>query len=154
MSNRAQSQYLRIIGGATTYVRWQSYYVNQTVTLDGASWTYFPFVANGLVGGSTGSNSGVSLSIPATPAAVEAFEQALTLNRTVEIKLYEFDSRISQTAPSASQVLLGTFLGEVVGVSGSFTTLDVSLGSSLSPVGAQAPPRKFTSQLIGAPIRL
>lgn len=154
MSNRAQSQYLRIYSGATTYVRWQSYYVGQTVTWESNSWSYFPFIGNGLIGGSVGNDAGVSVSIPATAVAVSAFEAALNNNRLVELRVYEFDSRISQAAPPSGQSLIGSFVGEVISISGSFTTLEVSLGSSLAPIGAQAPPRKFTSQLIGAPIRL
>jgi hypothetical protein len=42
----------------------------------------------------------------------------------------------------------------VVGVSGSFTSIEMELGSSLSPVGAQVPPRTFSTQLIGAPCKL
>ena len=39
MSNRGQSQYLRIYDDSQTYVRWQAYYINQTITLDSASCT-------------------------------------------------------------------------------------------------------------------
>lgn len=154
MSNRAQSQYLRIYSGATTYLRWQSYYVGQTVTWESNSWSYFPFVANGLIGGSVGNDADVSITVPATAAAVSAFESALNENRLIELRVYEFDSRLSQVIPQSGQLLIGSFVGEVVGVSGSFSVLEVSLGSSLAPIGAQAPPRKYTSQLIGAPIRL
>jgi hypothetical protein len=35
---RAQAQYLRIFSGSTTYQRWQSYYVNTSVTYGGAVW--------------------------------------------------------------------------------------------------------------------
>lgn len=154
MSNRAQSQYLRIYSGATTYLRWQSYYVGQTVTWQGSPWSYFPFVGNGLIGGSAGNDTGVSVSVPATVAAVSAIETALNENHLIELLVYEFDSRSAQNAPQSDQTLIGSFVGEVIGISGSFTLLDVALGSSLAPVGAQAPPRKYTSQLIGAPIRI
>lgn len=154
MSNRGQSQYLRIFDGANTYLRWQGYYVGQTVTWDSQSWAYYPFIANGLIGGSAGSDSGVSVSVPATAAAVAAFEAALDQNRLVEIKVYEFSTLLTQSQPQASQLLIGSFVGEVTGISGSFSLLEIQLGSSLAPVGAQAPPRKYTSLLVGAPLRL
>lgn len=154
MNNRGQAQYLRIFDGATSYLRWQGYYVGQTVTWDSQSWSYFPFVANGLIGGSSGSDSGVSVSIPASQAAINAFEAALNENRLVEIKVYEFSTLLTQAQPQASQLLIGAFVGEVTGINGSFSSLEIQLGSSLAPVGAQAPPRKFTSLLVGAPIRL
>ena len=154
MSNRSQSQYLRIFDNAGTYRRWQSYYIGQTVTWNGGSWGYHPFTANGVVDGSAGSTAGVTIEIPATAEAVATFAEALSLNRLCEVRMYEFDSRLTQVIPQSTQVLIGRFQGEVIGISGSFTTITISLGSSLSPVGAQVPPRKFTSILIGAPLRL
>ena len=68
--------------------------------------------------------------------------------------MYEFDTRLSQAAPIASQTLIATYVGEVSKISGNFTQLSVNLSSALSPVGAQVPPRKFTTLLIGAPVRL
>ena len=151
---RAQAQYLRIFDDSTTYVRWQGYYVNQTVTLDAASWEYMPFSASGIVESGASGGKSVSITVPATNSVVEAFNLALSYGRFCELKIYEFDSRLDQTGPIASQNLIAAYTAEVVNVSGTFTRLDIELGSSLSPVGAQVPPRKFTSYLIGAPLRI
>jgi hypothetical protein len=154
MSNRGQAQYLRIFDAAGTYLRWQGFYVGQTITLNSQQWQYYPFVANGLINGSAGSDSGVSVTVPATEAAVVAFETGLRLNRLVELLVYEFDTRLSQSAPQAGQLLIGSFVGEIIGIDGSFSSLGIELGSSLAPVGAQVPPRNYTSRLVGAPLRL
>ena len=151
---RAQAQYLRIFDDSSTYVRWQSYYVNQTVTLDSASWEYMPFSASGIVESGASGGKSVSITVPATNSVVEAFNLALSYGRFCELKIYEFDSRLDQTAPQSGQNLIASYTAEVVNVSGTFTRLDIELGSSLSPVGAQVPPRKFTSYLIGAPLRI
>lgn len=151
---RAQAQYLRIFDDSSTYVRWQGYYVNQTVTLDAASWSYMPFSASGIVESGASGGKSVSITVPATNSVVEAFNLALSFGRLCELKIYEFDSRLDQTAPQAGQNLIAAYTAEVVNVSGTFTRLDIELGSSLSPVGAQVPPRKFTSYLIGAPLRI
>lgn len=153
MANRAQSQYLRIYDNAGTYLRWQNYYVNQTVTFSSASWSYFPFAADGLTAGAPGSEADLSLQVPATESAVAAFTAALDNNRLLELKVYEFDSYLGQTAPQAGQILIANVLAEVVAISGTLTTLTIKLGSGLAPVGAQVPPRKFTNKLIGAPLR-
>jgi len=151
---RAQAQYLRIFDDSTTYVRWQGYYVNQTVTLDSASWEYMPFSASGIVESGASGGKSVSITVPATNSVVEAFNLALSYGRFCELKIYEFDSRLDQAAPQSAQNLIAAYTAEVVNVSGTFTRLDIELGSSLSPVGAQVPPRKFTSYLIGAPLRI
>ncbi len=154
MSNRGQAQYLRIFDETTTYARWQGYYVNQTITWQNASWRYHPFTANGLIGGTAGTDVGVSIDVPATSTAVALFEAALGYNRLCELRMYEFDTRLSQAIPQSTQDLIGIYVGEVISISGSFASLTVGLGSSLAPVGAQVPPRKYTNILIGAPIRL
>lgn len=153
MSNRGQSQYLRIYDDSQTYVRWQSYYINQTITLDSASWVYNPFNADGMMAGSP-AGSDVTITVPATTTAISVFKAALNNNRLCEIKMYEFDTRLSQVAPISTQSLIATYVGEVSKISGNFTQLSVNLSSALSPVGAQVPPRKFTTLLIGAPVRL
>ena len=132
----------------------RSYYIGQTITWQSASWAYHPFNANGLVAGTAGSDVGLSIDIPATGAAVQAFDDALTNNRLCQVLLYEFSTLLSQTLPQASQLLIGSYVGEVIGISGSFAELQISLGSSLAPVGAQVPPRKYSSILIGAPIQI
>ena len=103
MSNRAQCQYLRIFDSSTTYVRWQTYYVNQIVTLDSASWAYMPFSASGITESGASGGKSVSITAPATNSVVEAFTLALSLGRFCELKIYEFDSRLDNTAPQAGQ---------------------------------------------------
>lgn len=154
MANRAQSQYLRIFDEGGTYRRWQQFYYNQTVTWDSVTWDYHPFSVNALIGTATQAEAGISVTVPATSEAVALFQLAIDNNYLCEIKMYEFDSRLSQSVPQAGQLLIGSYIGEVVGIGGSFTELDVSIGSSLAPVGAQVPPRSFSSRLIGNPIKL
>lgn len=153
MTSRAQAQYLRIFDNSGTYLRWQGYYINQTVTWDSASWAYHPFTANGIVSGA-GSGNDITVEVPATNQAVAAFTAALNNNRLCEIEIYEFDSIIGQSAPPASQTLIGSVTGEVVRIGGSFVNWTITIGSSLAPVGAQVPPRKFTNLLIGSPMKL
>jgi len=154
MANRAQAQYLRLFDESATYYRWQNFYFNQTVTWDSVLWNYHPFVLNAMVGTATQAEAGISVTLPATSVAVIALRTALDKNWLCELKMYEFDTRLSQQVPQAGQLLIGAFIGEVVGLGGSFTELDVSIGSSLAPVGAQVPPRSFSSRLVGNPIKL
>jgi hypothetical protein len=154
MANRAQSQYLRIFNESTTYYRWQQFYYKQTVSWDNAAWEFHPFNADALIGSATSSESGITISMPADQLAVTAFSRAIDLNHLCELKMYEFDSRLSQAVPQAGQILIGSYIGEVLSISGTFAEIEVSIGSSLSPVGAQVPPRSFSSRLIGNPIKL
>jgi len=152
--DRGQSQYLRIFSGNTTYQRWQSYYVNSSVTWEGASWAYQDFDADGITAGEVQSEASISVTLPATTNVIEVVLQALNEARLAELRLYEFDAILGNSTPQAGQTLIASYLGEVVGVSGGFTQITMELGSSISPVGAQVPPRKFTTKLIGAPCQL
>ena len=151
---RGQSQYLRIFSGATTYQRWQSYYVNSSVSYGGSVWAYQPFDIDGITAGEVQSESSISVTLPATTNVMEVVLQALNEARLAELQVYEFDTLLGNSTPQAGQSLIASYLGEVVGVSGGFTSIQMQLGSSLSPVGAQVPPRKFTSNLIGSPCKL
>ena len=148
---RAEAQYLRIFDSAgITYFRWQSYYVGSTVAWGGQSWEYHPFSAKDLASGP----STLDVTITATPAAVQAIEAALKNVRLVEIQQYSFDPTAGNDAPQSGQTLIASFTGEVVGAGGNFYQINFQLGSILAPIGAQVPPRKYTTFLIGAPCRL
>lgn len=153
MINRSQALYLRLFSGATDYQRWQAYYVNQAITFSGKTWNYHPFTADTFTGGSTPGER-FTLQVPATNQAVQTFTYALGLNWLCEVQLYEFNTLATQVAPSASQVLIASVFGEVIEVGGGFTSLSVTLGSGLAPVGAQAPPRTYTTALVGTPLRI
>jgi hypothetical protein len=151
---RGQSQFLRIFSGSTTYQRWQTYYVNSSVTWESAAGSYQPFDADGITAGEVQSESSISVTLPATTNVMEVVLQALDEARLAELRLYEFDTILGNSTPQAGQTLIASYLGEVVGVSGGFTSIQMQLGSSLSPVGAQVPPRTFSTRLIGAPCKL
>ena len=151
---RAQSQFLRIFSGAITYQRWQSYYVNTSVTWESSSWAYQPFDADGITAGEVQSESSISIRLPATTNAVTVALQALNEAQLAELRFYEFNTLLGNSAPQAGQTLIASYLGEVVGVKGGLTSIELELGSSLAPVGAQVPPRSYSTRLIGAPCQL
>ena len=63
------------------------------------------------------------------------------------------DGSTVDTGPPAGAILVGSATGEVIGASGGLTSITMRLGSALSPVGAQFPPRTATTPLIGVPCR-
>lgn len=152
---RAQSQYLRIYDIAgTTYQRWQSYYANTSVTWASAQWLYVPFIADGLTAGISGDESSISITAPANTIVMDAFELAIRAGRMVDLSIYQFDAVANNDTPLSTQELIAQFTGQVVGGSGGLTSITIQLGNALSPVGAQIPPRKFTSSMIGKGAKL
>lgn len=152
---RAQSQYLRIYDTAgVTYQRWQSYYANTTVSWSSASWGYVPFIADGFTAGIGGDETSVTITAPATSVVIAAFEAAISSGRLADLTIYQFDSTLGNNTPQVGQTLVGSFTGQVVGGSSGLTTITLQLGSALSPIGAQIPPRKFTTAIMGTGCRL
>jgi hypothetical protein len=147
---RAQSQYLRVYdAGGGTLQRWQSHYAYRPVTWDNNSWDFVQFVADGFTAGVSGDETNVTVSAPAIPLVAQSFERAILNGDFVEMLLYEFDSAINNITPQADQVLIGSFNGQVVGGTVTATRATLQLGSALSPVGAQFPPRKLTTAIMG-----
>ena len=154
MSNRAQSQYLRIYtSGGSDHILWQNYYINTTVTVSSKNYEYYPFEFGGISESSALGGEAVTITVPGTQEVVDAFLEAAYLERLCEVNVYEFDNRFGNVAPQTGQTLVGSFLGYIKRIGGSFTTLQIELGSALAPVGAQIPPRTYNSFLIGAPLR-
>jgi hypothetical protein len=82
-------------------------------------------------------------------------ERALAETWLAALDVYQLaDDGTADTAPPAGAVLVGSAIGEVIGASGGLSSITVRIGSALSPVGAQFPPRSATTPLIGVPCRL
>lgn len=150
---RALSQFLKVTNGNTVVKRWQSYYIGQAVSWASFSWGYFPFFTDGLVSGQVGSDR-LTITMPATSEAAELVNAALKDAYLVEVSMFEFDTYLGNDEPQDDQQLVMSYLGEITGATATLTELTVELGSSLAPIGAQVPPRKFTNSLIGNPCRL
>jgi len=155
MSNRGQAQYLRIFtSGGADHKLWQNFYVNADVALSSKTYTYFPFEWDGIGESSALSGQTISLRMPATSLAVDCFETAFKQQQLCLVSTYEFDARLGVDAPQSGQTLIAEFLGYVASMNGSFTSLAVTLGSTLAPIGAQIPPRTATNSLVGVPVQL
>lgn len=151
---RGQSQYLRIFDDGGTYQTWQSYYINSVVSFGGYDWIFQHFDVEGFTAGQTGDEGGVVVTVPATALIMDIIGDSLRNARLVELTMYEFDTLLGDAEPQADQRLIASYVGEVVGSGGVLEQMDIELGSSLSPVGAQIPPNKFTSRTIGVPCKL
>jgi len=151
--SRAQMATLRLYKDGTSYLRWQNFYVNTSITFDSASWDFFPFEFGGIAESSAPGGGELSISLPASGSVISRFCKAQTNLQLCEVKLFEFDARLYLSAPPASPTEIASHLGQVLDFGGSFTRVEVGLGSVLSPVGSQVPPRTYSTALIGAPVR-
>ena len=140
-------------GFGTVYARWQSYWIDAITTWDGQSWTYQQLDWAGVTSGqATGDQA--TLTLPAVPSVLAMTETALAGPWVATLRVIQFDEEAGTTAPPATYVLAASCVGEVIGASATLTQITWKLGSALSPVGAQFPPRTAITPLIGVPCRL
>jgi hypothetical protein len=140
-------QTVEIIG---TTNKWQSYF--RETAPDG--FVFAELRTGGIVATQEGDQAEMTVTLPATPLIVAAVEDAISAGRLVQVQFWEFDSSLGDESPNGSEVVISQFLGEVIGGSSDFYSITMRLGSSLSSVGAQVPPRRFTTKIIGTPCRL
>ena len=155
--SRSYMATLTIFSGNTTYIRWQNYYVNETINffvqgVGTVPFEFFPFEFGGINDSAAVGGAEMTVAMPATSAALTQFLKAQSNLRLCELKLYEFSAYLAQTPPPQNFQVVATHVGQVLNLGGTFTQLQVGLGSVLSPVGAQVPPRTYSTALIGSPL--
>jgi len=154
MATTAQAQYLRIFDNTGDYTRWQSYYVNKIIQWQSKEWDHQSFDASGIIAGDVAAEGSLTVEVPINSITLPALRRAMRFGYLMEITQYEFDPTLGNDAPQNGQLQTAQYVGEVIGMKGRFTKLEVELGSVLSPIGIQLPPRTMTSRLIGVPCQL
>tara|TARA_B100001094_G_scaffold333115_1_gene408710 strand:- start:3547 stop:3993 length:447 start_codon:yes stop_codon:yes gene_type:complete len=144
---------LRVFSGATTYVRWQNYYVNTSLSFLSQTWEFFPFEFGGISESAAPGGNELTISVPATSTVISAFSEAQASLSLCEVTLYEFSAYDSQSVAPTTYTVVASHLGQVLDLGGSFIDLQIGLGTVLSPVGSQVPPRTYSTSLIGSPLR-
>lgn len=124
--------------------RWQNRWDGQTV--DGHS--FMPFMIQEINSSVSAASDSVSLSLPEMKTTIELVEQAVADAYVVQLTIKKYPS-----PDSTSGTVVAQTTGEVIGATLNIGSIQVQLGSSLDPVGAQIPPRRFTTTILGAPAR-
>ena len=150
----AQAAFLELGDGyGTTFVRWQSYAIDQLVSWDSQTWTYQQLDWAGITSGQVVGDQ-ATITLPAVPSVLALTERALADAWVATLRVIQWAEEASATPPASGYVLAASCVGQVIGASGSLTTMTWKLGSALSPIGAQFPPRSAITALIGVPCRL
>ena len=140
-------------GFGTVFARWQSYWVDSIANWDGQSWIYQQLDWAGVTSGQAMGDQ-ATLTFPGVPSVLDMTERALAGPWVVTLRVLQFDEEAGATGPPATYTLAASCVGEVISASAGLTTMTWKLGSALSPVGAQFPPRTAGTRLIGVPCRL
>lgn len=141
-------------GNGAIYRRWQNHWIDTRITWASQAWDYLGFAWEGLTAGASIASEQLTITLPREGDAGAIATQAVANRWVATLSVYQFDEAAALTGPPAGMPLLDSALGQVIGLTGEATTLALSMGSALLPVGAQFPPLIATTRLIGVPCRL
>jgi len=111
-------------------------------------------MAEGLTEGVNGQESDIDVTIPEGTSAMRIVEQSILQGLLEELTVYQFDTILGNATPQAGQQLVTQYTGQIVSGSGELTSITMRIGAALTPIGAQVPPRKFTTAIMGQGCRL
>jgi hypothetical protein len=113
---------------------------------------FYPFNVTSITSTRTAAKEDITIEMGLSEQVLNVLLDGLQNGHIVQLSLKTLDDAV--TASPKPGALLANFLGEVVSVSYNEVMIELSVGSVLDPVEAQAPPRKFTTSLIGTPPQL
>ncbi len=134
----------------------QNFYQNGTITVSGDQYQFLDFQIGEMVATSgSADQSELTITLPGLTAASTALTQGLSEGWLATVTVYRFVAATPPMAPPAGQTIILQPVGEVIGGSEEFPSgVTLLIGSALESLGAQVPPRRFTSSLVGTPCRL
>jgi hypothetical protein len=149
--------FLRLFEPTTggTQLTVQNLYRQGSILQGGDSYQFLDFTVDGLA--STGNADGTELTVnlPGLTAISSAADDALEEGWLAAVTVYRFEAAAPPDAPPAGQVTIIDTIGEVIGGGEEFPrSVTITIGSALETLGAQVPPRRFTTALVGTPCRL
>jgi phage-related protein len=140
----AIGNYLTLAGPNVTY-RFQNFHIAQSATYQGQTYQFLPFGFSGVTINRNGDNTEATLVFPNNDLsrnwAVSALEQRWLA--TVYVMALDPDDRTTGTR-------MHRYVGQVAQGTWDEASLNLSLNTVLDAVGADAPMRRLTQQLIGA----
>lgn len=143
----ALATYLHITtaAGADVY-KWQSFWPDQTVDAH----TFYPFDIGSLISARNSMQTELDIRLPMNSTTVALAETGIENGYLATVTLYKFTLAAGQTLPVTKTAIAG-YTGQIIGTSLNQVELTLTLGSPLDAREAQAPPRKFTTNLVGTP---
>jgi hypothetical protein len=151
MSVEAIAGFLTVRGVdfVTVVKRVQNYWPGQTVD----QFQHYPFATGHITSSRSGGQSGIEIRLAISKEMIDLIEAALLNSYVFELRLERFTPSATDATTRTAHVIASSY-GELVSASYDESSITLSIGSSLDPVEAQAPPRKFTTRLVGTPPQL
>lgn len=147
---QAQAQRLRVFTqDLQIKAAWQSYWVGKNVQ----NHSFLTYSTGVIVTSNTGDSQTLEVSLPAVAPIAILIDEAYANQYIWETEIIQFDSTLEDELPPF-YITVAQYIGQIESATSDGVSFILTLGSSLNPIGAQVPPRRFTSDRIGTPLRL
>jgi hypothetical protein len=135
--------FLKLTTSGGVVHRYQNYFINESQTFLGESYSFVPFQADGSLASLNGENQLLRVLLPNQEVVVRLVEEA-DGNRLSVLEL-------TTAWVSASGQIITTFTDYFIGIGAGFseTTVELRFKSSMDSVGSAFPARTFTSENVG-----
>lgn len=141
------------VGGSTVFAV-QDFY-HSTITVSSVNYQFLDFSVSGLATMASADANDVTVSLPALTTAVETAARG-TGQLLASVTVYHFEADTAPDTPPGGQTTLVQFVGMLSSwaLPNFDSELTLTIGSPLSPIVAQFPPRRYSSAIVGTPCRL
>ncbi len=136
---------MKIPGGSYAGYAYQNFFINQSRSVGGASYSFLPFVVANGGGKKGGDRSSSSLAASPNAISINVFAEAVEGNFLLEVKTHEVDAQTLGIGPMITNEIWSISRMEFDN-----EKVVLQLVSPLDAVDGQVPRRYLSSKLVGA----
>ncbi len=149
MTSFAFGHALRIKPKNTVDYFYQNFFIGKNITYGEVEYQFVPFGFSGVTVNRTGDGLEASLVFPVNKVSLSWGIKAIERTWVMAVDVLIIEDPDPDTGLSATNTIVHTYTGQVLGGQWDNTSLNLELGSVLDAVGTDVPRRALTNRIVG-----
>ena len=149
MTSFAFGHALRIKPSETVDYFYQNFFIGKEITHNNLKYQFVPFGFSGVTVNRTGDGLEATLVFPVNDVSLGWGIAAIESTWIMEVDVLIIENSDPDTGLSATNTIVHTYTGQVLGGQWDNTSLNLELGSVLDAVGTDVPRRALTNRIVG-----
>ncbi len=149
MAELAVGNFVKFTSGDTTHLRFQNFFIGETITNESEPYDFVPFGFSGVTINRTGDGTEASLVLPNSTENVGVLTRSFSQDAIAGRWLAYVRVLIVNPDDKASFTTLSRYYGQINAGDWDNATITWSLNSVLDAVGGDVPQRKLNQALVG-----
>ncbi len=129
--------------------RFQNFFIGKNITHSGSKYQFAPFGFSGVTVNRTGDGLEATIVFPVNDVSLGWGIDAIENTWIMEVDVLIIENSDPDTGLSATNTIVHTYTGQVLGGQWDNTSLNLELGSVLDAVGTDVPRRALTNRIVG-----